>query len=42
MKSVQMKLRRAEVPVRFLKDREGPLEPSQAHGMAVSLASGMD
>ena len=33
LKSVRMQLRTAEVPVRFLKDREGRAEPPQARGL---------
>ena len=42
LKSVQMELREAEVPVRFLKDREGRLSHHKRIGMVVSLVGRLD
>ena len=40
LKSVHMRLRTEEVPIRFLKDREGRTQPPQARGLVLALAGG--
>ena len=42
LKSVHMELRTTEVPVRFLKDREGRVSHHKRVGMVLAVAGGVD